>query len=142
MQRNTTTNGLLFEEVVCVRCKFVQQPPTGVCVPSPPASCMVDKQPCSPPSPVFCYGQLLASIQNASIFNDSKEFVDRPLTASPDTILNAFNQLPDPHNITALREFVKQWTLEAGSDLETWTPPDWTQRWDSVTIKLLLGMCL
>ena len=84
-------------------------------------------------SPIFCYGELLASVQNASVFNDSKEFVDRPLTASPDEVLAAFEELPDHHNVTALREFVDQWTLEAGSDLETWDPPDWVPRSGPVT---------
>lgn len=79
-------------------------------------------------SPIFCHGPLLAAIQNASIFNDSKEFVDRPLIASPATILAAFENLPDQNNVTLLREFVYNWTLEAGTDLEKWEPTDWVPR--------------
>lgn len=81
-----------------------------------------------PYSPVFCDGPLLASVQNASIFSDSKEFVDRPLLDSPANILAAFGNLSDPTNVTVLREFVEKWTLDAGSDLEMWDPPDWVAR--------------
>ena len=79
-------------------------------------------------SPIFCYGDLLATIQNASIFNDSKEFVDRPLVADPETVLEAFANLSDPTNVTLLRQFVEEWTVDAGSDLMSWEPPDWVER--------------
>ena len=82
-------------------------------------------------SPVFCQGSLLEAVQNASIFRDSKEFVDRPLTQSPDAVLEAFGNLSDPRNATVLRQFVEQWTLDAGSDLEMWEPPDWVERSDN-----------
>ena len=83
---------------------------------------------------VFCQGPLLAAVQNASIFSDSKVFVDRPLTHSPDTVLEAFRNLSDPRNATLLRQFVQQWTQDAGSDLEIWEPSDWVERSDATSI--------
>ena len=85
------------------------------------------------PSLVFCQGSLLEAVQNASIFSDSKEFVDRPLIESPDAVLEAFRNLSDPRNATILRQFVEQWTQNAGSDLEMWEPPDWVERSDNTS---------
>lgn len=84
---------------------------------------------------MFCQGPLLASVQNASIFSDSKEFVDRPLLDSPATILAAFSNLSDPTNITVLRDFVDRWTSDAGSDLEIWDPPDWVPRYGHTLVE-------
>ena len=83
-----------------------------------------------PSSPVFCYGDLLGTVQNASVFNDSKEFVDRPLIAEPGTVLEAFDNLTasERRNTTLLKQFVEQWTQEAGSDLQDWAPSDWMER--------------
>lgn len=63
----------------------------------------------------------------AALFNDSKEFVDRPLAADPSTVLEAFEDLPNHSNAT-LWSFLKKWTMEAGSDLSRWEPPDWVER--------------
>ena len=79
---------------------------------------------------MFCYGDLLGTVQNASVFNDSKEFVDRPLVAEPGAVLEAFDNLTasQRRNTTFLRQFVDRWTKEAGSDLQNWAPSDWTER--------------
>ena len=37
---------------------------------------------------VYCSGDLLASVQLAGIFEDSKEFVDMPMLDDPENILN------------------------------------------------------
>jgi alpha,alpha-trehalase len=80
------------------------------------------------PSPIYCYGELLAAVQTAAIFNDSKEYVDRPLTADVSEVLDAFSSLPVNVSSSDLREFVLNWTTAAGSDIEPWTPTDWIQR--------------
>lgn len=77
---------------------------------------------------MFCQGELLRVVQNAPVFNDSKEFVDLPLTSDPTTILAAFGGLSD-RSPEALRAFVLNWTEPAGSDLLLWIPPDWKERW-------------
>lgn len=79
------------------------------------------------PSEVFCSGDLLRAVRLAAIFNDSKEFVDRPLRANSTTVLQAFQAIP-PGDVTAVRQFVRNWTEEAGSDLIKWIPPDWVER--------------
>ena len=79
-------------------------------------------------SPIYCYGDLLDAVQTASIFNDSKEFVDRPLVADVSEVLDAFSRLPVNVSNSDLQEFVLNWTMPAGSDIETWTPDDWSQR--------------
>ena len=66
-------------------------------------------------------------MQNASIFNDSKEFVDRSLKADPAAVLQAY-QAVSTGDTTALKIFVLNWTEEAGSDLVKWVPPDWVER--------------
>ena len=80
-------------------------------------------------SPIYCYGDLLDAVQTAGIFNDSKEFVDRPLVADVSEVLDAFSRLPSNVSTSDLREFVLNWTMAAGSDVETWTPEDWNERW-------------
>eukprot|EP00731_Ephydatia_muelleri_P027457 Em0019g330a len=65
-------------------------------------------------------------VQRQTIFNDSKEYVDRPLKADPSTIIQAFSNLPDNSSST-LKSFVLNWTSDAGTDLQFWVPPDWVQ---------------
>lgn len=79
-------------------------------------------------SPIYCYGNLLDAVQRAGIFNDSKEYVDRPLVADVSEVLDAFSRLPVNVSSSDLREFVLNWTTAAGSDIEPWIPTDWTQR--------------
>ena len=38
---------------------------------------------CTFSSPIFCYGELLETVQTLGVFNDSKQFVDMPLRADP-----------------------------------------------------------
>ena len=76
---------------------------------------------------MFCSGDLLRAVKLAAIFNDSKEFVDRPLRANPMTVLQAFQAI-SPNDAIAVRQFVLNWTEEAGSDLVKWVPPDWVER--------------
>ena len=92
---------------------------------------LVDKTPPFPShlySPIYCYGDLLDAVQRAEIFRDSKEFVDRPLVANASQVLEAFSDLPANVSKSELRDFVLNWTRDAGSDIETWTPGDWIQR--------------
>ncbi len=67
-------------------------------------------------SDVFCQGELLKTVQLAGVFEDSKEFVDRPLRADPEAVLEAFHRLPDNSSAT-LREFVFNWTDNAATDI-------------------------
>lgn len=92
---------------------FVTRPPRAAAAPNAyAASCTV-----------FCHGDLLATVQAAQIWNDSKTFVDMPLTADPEDVLSAFHaQFPDPATATQeqLAAFVSNFFLTAGSDTEPW----------------------
>ena len=76
-------------------------------------------------SPVYCNNEMLSTIQLAHLFNDSKTFVDMPLSVPVEEVLLAFEELPtNPDNAT-LVNFLQNYFLEAGSDLEEWIPSDW-----------------
>ena len=107
-------------------------------------------------SPIFCSGELLETVQTLGVFDDSKQFVDMPLNADPgwfspnintilsdtfslrdyinllqispaDEVLMAFNNWTN-RSKEGMKEFVSRWFEEAGSDIEEWTPVDWTSR--------------
>lgn len=63
----------------------------------------------------------------SGIFNDSKEFVDRPLKDDPSEVLWAFGNLTS-HNNATLQKFVNNYTQNAGTDILAWEPPDWVER--------------
>ncbi|KAK7070448.1 hypothetical protein SK128_002297, partial [Halocaridina rubra] len=46
-------------------------------------------------SQIYCYGDLLKTVQMAHLYNDSKYFVDMPLQRSPNETLIAFQDLLD-----------------------------------------------
>lgn len=98
---------------------FVTRPPRTAAAPNAyAASCTV-----------FCHGELLSTVQAARLFNDSKTFVDMPLTADPEDVLAAFHaQFPDPSTATPeqLAAFVATYFLTAGSDTEPFVPVDYT----------------
>ena len=78
---------------------------------------------------VYCEGRLLAAVQRARLFDDSKTFVDMPLKrgVSPEAVLAAFDALPGAPapDRAALGAFVAARFDAPGADLAPWTPPDW-----------------
>eukprot|EP01123_Difflugia_compressa_P011080 TRINITY_DN4290_c0_g1_i1.p1 TRINITY_DN4290_c0_g1~~TRINITY_DN4290_c0_g1_i1.p1 ORF type:complete len:594 (-),score=87.12 TRINITY_DN4290_c0_g1_i1:61-1842(-) len=72
---------------------------------------------------VYCSGEILASIQNANIFEDSKTFVDMPLKHDPETVIEAFNNI-SIKNYSSLVQFLSENFLPAGSELTSWVPSD------------------
>ena len=81
---------------------------------------------------VYCEGPLLNAVQLAQLFNDSKTFVDMPMKLDPEPILEAFSKLADPHNRSALEQFVSDFFLPAGQDLEEWIPTDYSEEPDFI----------
>lgn len=80
-------------------------------------------------SEIYCYGNLLHTVQMARLFNDSKHFVDMSLKASPNDTLRAFQDLmsetgnkPSKEQVSA---FVDENFNAPGSEFVKWTPPDW-----------------
>lgn len=81
-------------------------------------------------SEIFCYGDLLHTVQMARINNDSKTFVDMKLKASPNITLNNFQvwRIANPLPSTAdVRAFVDANFDPEGSEFEEWIPDDFVQ---------------
>ena len=58
---------------------------------------------------VYCDGPLLAAVQRARVWPDSKDFVDTPMRAAPDEVFAAFHALPTPTTDDDVRAFVARW---------------------------------
>lgn len=78
---------------------------------------------------VFCQGRLLASLQSAGLWNDSKKFVDMPLTVDPEEVLQAFAESFPSGNPSRdeIQTFVDQYFWPVGSDSSLWRPEDWEE---------------
>ncbi|KAG7207009.1 hypothetical protein KM043_000900 [Ampulex compressa] len=86
--------------------------------------------PCS--SEIYCHGELLHTIQMASIYKDSKTFVDMKMKHPPNETLALFREfmnrvdgMPTRHQI---EQFVNDTFDPAGAEFEDWDPADWTTR--------------
>ncbi|KDR17472.1 Trehalase [Zootermopsis nevadensis] len=83
--------------------------------------------PCS--SNVYCYGELLHTVQMKKIYHDSKTFVDMKMKQPPNETLESFQALmkrttSDP-TIEELENFLSEKFEPAGSEFEKWDPSDW-----------------
>ncbi|XP_042889789.1 trehalase-like isoform X2 [Penaeus japonicus] len=80
-------------------------------------------------SEIYCHGSLLHTIQMAHLFNDSKEFVDMSLKASPNDTLKAFKELMEETGDEPTKEqvqaFVDDNFNKAGSEFVSCSPSDW-----------------
>ncbi|VFV31203.1 low quality protein: trehalase [Lynx pardinus] len=76
-----------------------------------------------PGSRIYCYGELLHQVQMAKLYQDDKQFVDMPLSSTPDRVLAARHNhsIPTP----LLRAFIQEHFQAAGQELQPWTPEDW-----------------
>lgn len=75
---------------------------------------------------VFCEGNILETVQLASLFNDSKTFVDKPLLLDPQLVLQRFNEEVPLHNAskTQIQKFVARYFGIVGEDLQVCHPQD------------------
>ncbi|KAF1738408.1 hypothetical protein MY5147_000163 [Beauveria neobassiana] len=70
-------------------------------------------------SPIYCYGDILAEIEMARPFTDSKTFVDMPAKKSLSEIQAAFDKLQKPlSNNTELNDFLDTYFEDAGGELK------------------------
>jgi len=76
-----------------------------------------------PPS-LWHDGPILAAVQQAGLFADSKDFVDSPLRVSPDEAWRRWKELPQPASDEQLSEFVASTFGAPGEGIEPWTPTD------------------
>ncbi len=74
---------------------------------------------------LWCAGPIIAAVQSARIFNDSKDFVDAALLVPPAEAWRRWDALPQPVPPDALREFVNTTFAPPGSGLVAWEPTDW-----------------
>lgn len=80
-------------------------------------------------SDIYCFGQLLHVVQMASIYPDSKTFVDMRMKYSPNETLRLFDEMmkrtdnkPSKADVEA---FINHTFDPAGSEFEEWDPDDW-----------------
>ena len=80
-------------------------------------------------SMIWCHGSVLDIVNNYTIFEDSKEFVDRPLkTFDDEEFLRLWNSIPQSSRTKELvSEFITNFTYPAGYDLMVTTPTDWVK---------------
>ncbi|XP_047738979.1 trehalase-like [Hyalella azteca] len=82
-------------------------------------------------SNIYCYGDLLKTVQLARIYSDSKHFVDMPLVDEPEIVQTNFAKLMDDTagnpSKEQVQEFVEANFNEPGAEFENWSPDDWTE---------------
>ncbi|CAH1404306.1 unnamed protein product [Nezara viridula] len=83
------------------------------------------------PSEIYCHGPLLHTIQMASIFKDSKTFVDMKMKWNTSETLLRFddmmNKTGSSPTIEDVKVFVDANFDPAGSEFESWLPSDWRE---------------
>jgi alpha,alpha-trehalase len=73
---------------------------------------------------IYCTGEILNTVQLSGIYNDSKIFPDMPMKFDPEVVQTNFDAIANKTDITQLQSFLDANFDEAGSDLETYIPPD------------------
>lgn len=88
-----------------------------------------DPQPCD--SPIYCYGELLKTVQLKRIYNDSKTFVDMKQKYLPNKTLKIFQDMmnkthgnPETDDII---DFVKN-AFDETYEFDPYIPSDWTSK--------------
>ncbi|XP_039085303.1 trehalase [Hyaena hyaena] len=80
-------------------------------------------------SQIYCHGELLHQVQMAKLYQDDKQFVDMPLSSTPNQVLQHFRELAASHNhsipLPLLRAFIQEHFRAVGQELQPWTPADW-----------------
>lgn len=76
-------------------------------------------------SEVYCQGLILATIQEASLFEDGKHFVDMPGRFSEEQIKKNFARLGPRSTKGRLRQFIHENFHRPGWDLRIVIPKDW-----------------
>nr|AEW67359.1 trehalase [Coptotermes formosanus] len=103
--------------VACVTCNLLL---VLMCVKCLPPPCESD---------IYCYGELLHTVQMSFIFPDSKTFVDMKMKYPRNEIWQRFREMmnrtdnnPSPADISS---FVDETFDPPGSEFEDWDPIDW-----------------
>lgn len=80
-------------------------------------------------SEIYCQGNLLHTVQMASIYPDSKTFVDMKMKKSPNETVASFNDFmvdkKDSPTKQELQLWVESMFEKPGAEFEEWIPDDW-----------------
>lgn len=80
-------------------------------------------------STIYCHGKLLHTVQMASIFHDSKTFVDMKLKQSPMETMIAFDRFMEENDNEPTKskvwQFVHDNFEDVGKEFEGWNLSDW-----------------
>ena len=82
-------------------------------------------------SNIYCYGDLLHTVQMHRIYRDSKTFVDKKLKYPPEVVQKNFEEFKRTHgNMTKdeIQKFVDDNFDPEGSEFEEWVPSDWKEK--------------
>ncbi|XP_063971932.1 trehalase isoform X2 [Diachasmimorpha longicaudata] len=83
--------------------------------------------PCS--SEIYCHGELLHTVQMATLYQDSKTFVDMKMKKPAEETLRAFHRMMNRTDQTPTKEEIQNFVDNnfdpPGSEFETWIPGDW-----------------
>lgn len=83
--------------------------------------------PLSCDSPVYCYGEILHTVQMARIFNDGKTFVDMKMSHAQTDVLQNFATLKNSTNNNPTKDDIERFVyenFERGNELENYTLTD------------------
>ncbi|KAK6644318.1 hypothetical protein RUM43_000585 [Polyplax serrata] len=90
-----------------------------------------EEQPPPCDNDIYCYGELLHTIQMEHIYPDSKTFVDMKLKFPANVTLENFrtllNKTNDKPTTDDLADFLKDYFEPVGKEFEEWTPQDWIE---------------
>ncbi|XP_037806140.1 trehalase isoform X3 [Lucilia sericata] len=79
---------------------------------------------------IYCYGNLLHTVQMAHLFEDSKTFVDMKLKFTPEQTISEFEAFMESKNNDPsqddIRQFVNDHFDDLGKEFVPWLPDDWT----------------
>uniref|UniRef100_A0AC34G327 Trehalase n=1 Tax=Panagrolaimus sp. ES5 TaxID=591445 RepID=A0AC34G327_9BILA len=81
---------------------------------------------------IYCNGQILEAVNNAELFEDSKDFVDMPLIFSPDETIKNFTRIFGKNklekiNKRRLKRFIDSHFRPPGEEFIDCIPQDWIE---------------
>jgi len=84
---------------------------------------MTVKYPCD--DSIYCYGQILDTIQRMGMFSDSKQFVDMPTRNPRDKVLEAWNKMGQQPTLRSIEEFLGTQFYRSGHEIVSAPIKDW-----------------
>ncbi|XP_014241434.1 trehalase [Cimex lectularius] len=80
---------------------------------------------------IYCYGDILHTVQINEIFKDSKSFVDMKIKTSPEEVKSNFRKLMEATKgvppVEDIKKYVNDNFEPPGSEFVEWSPADWKE---------------